>query len=147
MLDIIDDKPSWFHPHGHRIGLVGVDREHRTVVLRSSAVTVVISPEKDQKFKVAWTIDHSPAEMVTGTVLLQRPRLLTAFLVLPNLPPEESQASYLKRFEVDAGAVGYFIRRSRFLNLPCPGTGHDGDPNVSIVVTQEITNAIGRIVG
>lgn len=35
-----------------------------------------------------------------------------------------------------------FIRSGRFLNVPCQGTSMDGDPNISIFITDEIQKAI-----
>jgi len=31
------------------------------------------------------------------------------------------------------------------LNIPCPGTGHDGDPNVSVYIEESIQRAIEQL--
>ncbi|MCX6813615.1 MAG: hypothetical protein NT078_00045, partial [Candidatus Azambacteria bacterium] len=36
----------------------------------------------------------------------------------------------IERFGADSAEQGKYIRWKTFLNIPCPGTGNDGDPNV-----------------
>lgn len=41
----------------------------------------------------------------------------------------------------EAAFQGQFIRWKEFLNIPGPGTGHDGDPNISLQLSGEIVEA------
>ncbi len=49
------------------------------------------------------------------------------------------------RYGGNSAVQSKFIRWGNFLNIPCPGTGHDGDPNVSIYVTDEIREAVRKL--
>lgn len=40
---------------------------------------------------------------------------------------------------------GAFIRYGNFLNIPSPGTGHDGDPNISILIDGPIRRAVRQL--
>ena len=49
------------------------------------------------------------------------------------------------RFGGESAEQGQFIRFENFLNIPCPGTGHDGDPNISIVLDDKIRDAVEHL--
>jgi hypothetical protein len=51
----------------------------------------------------------------------------------------------IERFGADSAEQGKYIRWENFLNIPCPGTGHDGDPNISIYLDEEIQDAVRQL--
>ena len=81
---------------------------------------------------------------VQGWLRLTTAELKGAFGLADYLPPEA--ASLILCYGGTAAAPGKFLRYERWLNIPCPGTGADGDPNLSIEVSQEITAAITRAI-
>lgn len=53
----------------------------------------------------------------------------------------------LDRFGGTVARQGIFIRWRDFMNIPGPGTGGDGDANISVMITGEIKEAIKTILG
>jgi hypothetical protein len=62
--------------------------------------------------------------------------LLTAFDVPEH--PNSSHPSLAKRFDAEHAVLGKFIRVGDFLNIPGPGTGMDGDANLSVHLNEWI---------
>jgi len=136
--------PVWWHAHGDKL-LGEFDREKRTLVLKSKAAEVTISPaavlsrDLAGRWLCAWEVRQSKNESIRGQVLLTRQDLLAMFCGQPH---PESNPDLLGSYGGAAGRQGYFIRHEGFLNIPCPGTGHDGDPNVSIEVRDTMTSYV-----
>ena len=42
---------------------------------------------------------------------------------------------------------GVFLRYEYFLNIPGPGTGNDGNPNISVELDDGIKNAVRQLLG
>jgi len=40
---------------------------------------------------------------------------------------------------------GSFIRHATYLNIPGPGTGHDGDANISVKLWEETKEGVVRL--
>jgi hypothetical protein len=58
---------------------------------------------------------------------------------------EESGEWLLDRYGGDSAAQGFYIRWRNCLNIPCPGTGHDGDPNISVTLSDDIKEAVRQL--
>ena len=52
----------------------------------------------------------------------------------------------IKEYEADVAEQTLFIRKGNYLNIPCPGTAHDGDPNVSIELDDEIKEKVKELI-
>jgi len=95
---------------------------------------------------------QSPQEKTNGSVIFPDQVLLAAFCLTddPGVGVDWSQW-LLDQYGGDLAIQGRFIhwtsQHTTFLNIPCPGTGHDGDPNISLEVTPEIKDAIRQLVG
>lgn len=48
----------------------------------------------------------------------------------------------IRRYGGTTADQGRFIRYNRFLNIPGPGTGHDGDSNISVEIRSEMQDAV-----
>jgi len=139
--------PTWFHHHGHKMHVSQI-LSGRVLYLRASAASLKIRhPSEDEndwnRWLIEWEVIFSRSEKVNGAIQVSQEELLAAF-GLGNIESEYSQW-LLDRFGGDVAAQGRFIRYQEFLNIPCPGTGHDGDPNVSILLDDEIKEAIRAI--
>ena len=51
----------------------------------------------------------------------------------------------IERYGADVASQGKYIRWRDHLNIPCPGIGNDGDPNVSIYLDDDIKNAVREL--
>lgn len=65
-----------------------------------------------------------------------------AFGLTDYLPMQLPGDFLLEKYGGDVACQFLFIRWQDYLNIPGPGTGHDGDPNISIKLTDEIKEAI-----
>ena len=150
--------PVWWHGHGTKMQVEMLDLEERRLVLSGSAAKVTVTksssidPEYQRHWMVNWNVIQSvpDKEGAQGGVLFSRGELAAAFMLTND--PEDSafgNARYpsygewvVDDFGGDSAAQGRFIRWGEFLNIPCPGTGHDGDPNVSVLVDEAMKEAI-----
>ncbi len=134
--------PNWCHMHGRKISISKlVLGKLRSLLLKSNAVILIISQEKDNLWSVFWEIIFAPNSKVEGNILFTAKELKIAF----GLSDDENSKSgqwLIDRYGADVAEQGKYIRRGDFLNIPGPGTGNDGDPNVSIHLDNEIKNAI-----
>lgn len=116
-----------------------------TCKIAGSAASVEIgtphlSTNGKRYWKVSWKVRWSRDEEVNGQVFFSDACLRTAF----GLSEENGVSGewLLKEYGGDVAAQGLFIRYQQFLNVPGPGTGHDGDPNVSLELTEQMKNAV-----
>ena len=133
--------PAWFHNHGTKIKLVKCDIPAGIVRMKSSAVEVEIRryPAHSGLF-IEWDIIHSPTDCVSGTVRMAKTELASAFGLTDEMGRFGDQL--INSYGGTVATKGKFIRYDEYLNIPCPGTGHDGDPNVSIMLDDRIKNAV-----
>jgi hypothetical protein len=148
--------PDWFHPGGANIRVKDLRLATREIILTSGeAVWIRISPEpgtKGKGWRFAYMINSFPAGCsVSGNVIFSTEELLAAFC-RPYDISEESRAKgrvLLSRYGGTGAIPGkYFFYVDdyyHYLNIPGPGTGLDGDPNVSILNTDEIKKAVFQL--
>ncbi len=141
--------PIWWHLHGLKMRVRRLDLRNRTLTIGSRVAAVVrISPSRGG-WHIAWAIKFGQEEKVRGIVWMSDQNLRCAFGLSDS--EDERYGSYrhllIERFGADCAYHGVFIRYRNFLNIPCPGTGYDGDPNVSIDLDDDIKLAIRRLLG
>ena len=143
--------PEWFHHHGIKMKMKFFSFELSTIIIDSSAAKVNIEKSSSMYPDTnMWIVDWAVVqcrplnEGVSGRVCFSRENLATAFMISRDLTDIGSQWM-IERFEADSASQGKYIRRKNFLNIPCPGTGHDGDPNVSIFVSEEMKRAVFQL--
>lgn len=133
--------PDWFHPYG---ASMKVKRQGtRFLVLASDTASLRISLRRND-WLVEWTIGYHDATASGATVMSQEE--LRAAFGLSNYTSIWSRWM-LQRWECDTAAEGKHIRSRNCLNVPGPGTGHEGDPNTSVFLTNEIRVAIDTLTG
>jgi hypothetical protein len=135
--------PIWWHNHGDRmvVKVLGIQKDF--LVLQGSAAELVITKAPDG-WLVNWKINHGANDSVSGKVLFSSSTLAKAFGIWNGIP--ESGEGLIKRFGGTTAKQGDFIRYKKWLNIPGPGTGHDGDSNISIELTKEIKEAIQNLI-
>jgi len=139
--------PVWWHNHGDKMKIDGFEKDTPlSLSITGSAAQVKIFPfGNDRPVKnwlVVWKIRHGLAE-VEGSVVLKFEKLLAAFGLSEEF--REYSGWLVEQFGCDSACQGGFIRWKNFLNIPCPGTGNDGDPNVSIFISREIKDAVRKL--
>lgn len=144
-------KPEWFHHHGFKMSLETCDTETPLVVISATAARLEIthSPlfEKDSHpWFVSWrVVQYRPrGEQVDGKTSM-KPEELRAAFGLTDDQFGEGHKWLIERYGATTAVQREFIRYKDFLNIPGPGTGHDGDPNISIVLDPRIKKAVGDI--
>ena len=116
------------------------------LVIAGSAARVRITRRAatvDEGWFVDWEVVQSQQAKVNGRVVLTSDELRAAF----GLSDDSGTFGdwLIERFGADSASQGKYIRWKNFLNIPCPGTGHNGDPNVSIHFDEEIQNAVRQL--
>jgi hypothetical protein len=134
--------PKWFHPVGKKMQLGGYQivttLAKEFVLLGCKGHQVQIIPA-GQAFKLLWQINGTyPLRHFQGEILFDSEQLQLAF----NLC---STVSNGHNSEWDRKQRGLFIGKGPYLNIPGPGTGEDGDPNISVFVTEEVKEAIKQL--
>ncbi len=133
--------PRWYHKHGSKV--VVVNANNQQVQLRTNALHLYIykiTNENVMTFRISWILNHAWGESRGNLNHVNKNMLLCMFTMEYQEPSDVPQ--FLKEYGCDAGVQGKFIRSKNFLNIPCPGTAEDGDPNVSINVTPKVEQAI-----
>ncbi|MBY0472844.1 hypothetical protein K2Q00_00980 [Patescibacteria group bacterium] len=101
-----------------------------------------ISPQNmSPLWHVSWKINHGYG-MVGGFVNLTNTQLELAFGLKDD--SDGSTRAVVERTGIpfDAALQGCFVRWGQWLNIPHPGTGMQGDPNISIELDDEIVAAV-----
>jgi hypothetical protein len=139
--------PDWCHNHCIKMSVGKLDVSNRTLIIAGSAASVRITrvaTTVDEGWYVDWEVVQSQQEKTNGRIVLSTKRLRVAFGL--EQQPVSANHSFLEReYGAEAGVQGRFIRWGEYLNIPCPGTGHDGDPNVSIILSDGIKEAVRKL--
>lgn len=144
------DIPVWCHHHCSKMRVTPTDGSQDKVVIAGSVATLTITRGPDSSrtnFVINWEIIWSGVgEKVNGCVWMSKINLKTAFGLRCGWCPEEGR-QLINAYGGEAAFPGQFIRWKNFLNIPGPGTGHDGDPNISVKLDEEIIAAVRRFLG
>ena len=135
--------PIWWHHHGTKMKLKVLGIRNDFLVIQGSAAEVVITKAPDGWF-VSWKIRHGFNTGVSGKAWFASSDLARAFGLRNDIP--KFGEWLIQHPGGTTGKQHCFIRYKEFLNIPCPGTGHDGDPNVSIELSEEIKKAIEQLI-
>ncbi|OGY28025.1 MAG: hypothetical protein A3F33_02715 [Candidatus Woykebacteria bacterium RIFCSPHIGHO2_12_FULL_43_10] len=149
-LGILGHHPTWFHHHGSKMHLELLDQQNRRLVISGSAAKVIIRKASSvypnaKGWFVDWeVVQYRPYEEgVRGRSQFNDEDFKSAFGLSEK--PGEFGHWLIQQFGASAAGQGQYIRWGNFLNIPCPGTGHDGDPNVSIYLDEEIQKAVRQL--
>lgn len=141
--------PDWYHHHGTKVGVDEKSVSATSVAFCSNAARLEIRLA-GEKWMVEWEIKfEAPNAGVWGRVYMADETLCGAFGI-PRAKEDRGarHSSWLaSRYRADSAVQGAYIRKGNYLNIPGPGTGHDGDPNISILLDDQIRNAVRRLIG
>ncbi len=122
--------------------------DRHVLYLAGSAASLSITRKisrSDIHWLVEWEVIQSGIERTKGATCIDTDQLRVAFNILPA-PVDEADAWLIERFGGDRAHQGQYIGWKQYLNIPCPGTGQDGDPNISLEVTDEIKKIVTQII-
>jgi len=149
--------PNWFHRHGIKMSPGKLDKKQKSLRISGSAAFLNIFPADVTVFNgwlVTWRVVYSRNERTEGQAFFATEELAAAFGLAPTTGC--SGDWLIERYGAHSAVQGKYIfwRRDErdprgnptaFLNIPCPGTGHDGDPNISIEVSTEMSNVVNEL--
>ena len=138
--------PDWHHHHSRKMKLVCESIASSFVVIQGSAAELVISRLPSGNFMLKWLILHSGSEHVRGQVIFSSSDLASAFRLHSLCLTEESGQLLVNRFGGEVAKQMCYIRWKQYLNIPGPGTGHDGDPNLSVRIDDQMTEAVRKLI-
>jgi hypothetical protein len=144
--------PIWYHHHGSKMRVVEFDEKAHRLVIAGSAAKITIRPGQEvQEGGNGWVVDWEVIwhfaydEAARGHRQFSGHELAAAF----GLTDDSGDFGQwvIDRYGAHSAQQGKYIRWNEFLNIPCPGTGHDGDPNVSIHINDKMRFVVGRLLG
>ena len=135
--------PIWWHHHGSKMKIAAQGRCNDLLLLQGSAAELLIKKHQTN-WLVTWKIIQGPQTIISGAAIFPNKELLAAFGGHYDTPSHS--AWLINRYGGSAAHQGLFIRFQNWLNIPCPGTGNDGDPNISIELgTEMLKSAIDLV--
>lgn len=144
--------PKWFNAHGLKMFLsrdhIVQDTQPWEVLIGNEVARIQIRHTSNfEAYKIFWSILLGFRQYVEGELRLSEAELKDAFnLGRGRNITNELALDFLSEFDGDAGVQGHYIRKGQFLNVPMPGTGLGGDPNVSVYVSEEIQKAVRKLI-
>ncbi len=141
-------RPNWWHGHGIKMAVGKLDLEEHTLHLNGGGGVISFKITRRGLLNgagwcVLWALRHEPESESFGSRVFNSAELRAAFHLVEETSPPSRLAL---RFDADVAVQGKFIRCGQFLNIPGPGTGHDGDVNISIFVEDTIKEAVSRLI-
>jgi len=147
--------PEWWHVNGAKMELK--KSNSLSVRIAASAAKLVIRKASlvyPKKFREGWYVDwkvvqcYEDNEGTAGRVFFTDEDLLVAFGLADKYKGDYEKGiskMFTDRYGGTCGYPGKFIRWKEFLNIPCPGIGDDGDPNISIELDEEIKRSVSHL--
>jgi len=134
--------PSWYHHHGLKMQVREFCEEKGYLAIANNTAAVIIDRNRettvsnaDRNYHVSWQIIHWMSnDKTTGELTFSEDDLSVAFRLTE------------KNSDLEQECEGKYFRFKNYLNIPCPGTGDDGDPNISIYLSREIKNAVRKFI-
>lgn len=142
---VMGSRDSWYQDKGSKMEVYEIDLHKRTLQIRSNGALLGISHVDygEEEWLLGWFIlhqvrcKHKEPDKSSGVRVITSTQLADAF-GLGNHEPEDWTG-------IQVAEQGIFIRHENYLNIPCAGTGRQWDPNISIYISDEIREAVRRI--
>lgn len=116
--------------------------------LEASAASLRIRALRDHRHSIEWKVKYSYTTSAKGRIEVDDQMLSVMFGLTDHLESDLRKTMSQWLLDLYGGTVayqGHFIRYNDFLSIPCPGTGHDGDPNVSIEIDDRIREGVKQL--
>lgn len=137
MKNVISERnePLWWHNFGRKVEARNVEGPTQDYVhLESSTAELHVSFSAKNEWRIDWELLHRDLrEQSDGIRFFTTQELLGAF-GLDEFTGDNPD--FNKLYEADSAVVGLYVRCGQYLNIPCPGTAFNGDPNISVYVTE-----------
>ncbi len=140
--------PDWWVGHGDKMVPDKPDFERNMLVIRNGEVatlTIQLADVPDE-WRLIWEVHHIDGS-VRGQTQVTSKELEVAFglkeVRFSEQPAE--MADFANRYGAHASVQGRFIRFGNYLNIPHPGAGAQGDPNISVFISNEIRDAVRQL--
>lgn len=120
--------PMWFIDGGRKLKH-DPQEPPQQFVLRSKFAEIIVYPDKEAGWDIRYNVEHADGGTSSGRVFMSSKELRQAF-----------------GFEggPDATVNGKFIRSGLYVNIPCQGTGFEGDPNISLMLDEPLKAALKK---
>lgn len=137
--------PNWWHSYGRLVSRT-LERQESELTFSSGAAHIKIGRSSTPRnmFEVRWIIFTKGQGRVDGFRVFNKKEMVSAFNIAGECGTSDTE--FAGRYDADVGIPGYFIRKDDYLNIPCPGTGIGGDPNISIKITQVMRDQITKFI-
>lgn len=139
--------PTWFHPQGMKMLVKEfLPRDHYLLIMSRAAKLKIVKCEArlPDSWIVDWEIVQNQHENSSGRIIMPTGVLRAAF-ALEAADTDLSSQWLIRRYGGDFADQGRCIRWGNFLNIPHPGTGHDGDLNLSLYVTRDMQEDVRQL--
>lgn len=145
-IQVVLRSPPWWHKRGQEMEIGDFEEWKKTLILSGPCALLsitLVGLVPDQGWFLHWEIDHGGGSQVKGTAFLHNECLKAAF----GLVKKTSGYSDILRqkFRADCAEIGEYIRTGNYLNIPSPGSGADGDPNISVYITDEMRECVRKL--
>jgi len=143
-----DTPPNWWDPAGDQRHLQQPTKNRPfTVGDRLSTLRIFESNNKQGRWRVEWEIIHPNKRGAdSGFRFFDDDDLAIAFCLKREEIPANAKHLIACMGAADRIRIGYFIGKLDFLSIPCPGTGHPGDPNFPFRITMQMQNRIREMI-
>jgi len=145
--------PKWWNAHGNEMtaGKVGPLDGVPAELFISSGVIAHIKINQVQrrpKWTVDWLLHHFGGLDIphSGGRIEADTRELLQMLGSDDREQDAGSLWLIERYGGTVALQGKFIRWGRYLNISGPGTGRNGDANISVYVTDEIEQAVRTLI-
>lgn len=145
------DKPKWWNSHGFKLRVIEVGEDFVKIGSPNPGVVDLlirkgkVPKEAEVVFFVDYSIRYAKYESVSASHIMQREVLMAAFGLAGSTGWPDEQYM-IRDYGITTGNVGRFVRYKDYLNIPAIGTGYDGNPNLSIFLSEQIKEAVRKLI-
>jgi len=137
--------PHWWVSHGGKMEVKR--RSNLRLLLKSSTSELELSRDDGSgTFTVFYRLHHGSGSTEHQINGLHETEVKEMF-ALENGGRSDYQIFAPLTTYADAALPGAYCRQAGYLNIPHPGAGKQGDPNLSVHITEEIRTAVQDFLG
>jgi hypothetical protein len=146
------DHPIWWHHHGQKMGVS--EEIAGRLIIESNAARLTIQKASlvfpgRTTVENDWFVDWKVAQCWPLEEIVSGRRWFTTEDVRQAFGLSANSGKYgewlIERYGAEAAEQMKYIRWRCWLNIPGPGTGNDGDPNISILIDDKILQAVAKL--
>lgn len=94
---------------------------------------------------LSWQIQENDQCYTKGTRVFSKRDIEAAFGLIDYVQETPDCHWIIRQYGGNSAAAGKFLRWKEFLNIPGPGTGRSGDPNLSIKINSVMQEGIRQL--